>query len=312
MSERIHDDEPDTSERVVRSLLESECPQWSRSPVEYLATSGTDNAMWRIRVDDGADVALRLPRRAEAARGIVHETSVLRRVERCSLGEGVATPRVRHLGEPQDVFPHHWSILEWIDGADAWTGRHDLDGRPLDRLAADLAEAVTAIGTIDVDDIRLRSAGSRGGPLLPLLRRLDVWLDDPEWDAAALIDVAAVRRLVAEALEVVDEPVKEGFVHGDLIPGNLLVDDGRLTAVIDWGGAGRGDLAQDLAPAWAVLTAAERAAFKSAVGPDDAAWIRGRTFELEHAVGGILYYVPRRHPLGDVMTRTLGQILDAP
>ncbi|MEM8621604.1 MAG: phosphotransferase [Actinomycetota bacterium] len=130
-----------------------------------------------------------------------------------------------------------------------------------------------------------------------------------EWNAPALIDVAEVRRLVAEAREVVDEPVVEGLVHGDLIPGNLLVDQGRLTSIIDWGGAGRGDVAQDLAPAWAVLTAAERPAFCEAVAASGAAWIRGRTFELEHAVGGVLYYVPKNHALGDVMARTLHRIL---
>ena len=101
----------------------------------------------------------------------------------------------------------------------------------------------------------------------------------------------------------------EGFVHGDLIPGNLLVDCGSLDAIIDWGGAGWGDLAQDLAPAWAVFNGAARSEFREAMHVDEATWIRGRAFELEHAVGGVLYYVPKRHPLGDVMARTLGGIL---
>jgi aminoglycoside phosphotransferase (APT) family kinase protein len=224
----------------------------------------------------------------------------------------VNTPTVRHVGEPHDVFPHHWSVLEWIDGSDAWTLRNDLDGRRLDALATDLANAVNMIGTVDIGTVGKRLPGSRGGPLLPLLERLEGWLRSASHNAAELIDVAAVRRLAAEALEVVDEPVVEGFVHGDLIPGNLIVDEGRLSAIIDWGGAGWGDTAQDLAPAWAVLTSFERSAFKEAVGADDAAWIRGRTFELEHAVGGVLYYVPKRHPLGDVMSRTLERILAVP
>ncbi len=311
MSERIHDDEPDTSEPVVTSLLQAECPQWAHSPIEYLATSGTDNAMWRVRVDDGPDLVVRLPRRAAAAAGVLCETAVLHQIEQTSIGSFVKTPKVRHVGEPHGVFPHHWSVLEWIDGNDAWALRHDLDGRRLDALAADLADAVTAIGAVDAHDARPRSPGSRGGPLRPLLERLDGWLDSSEWNAAGLLDVVAVRRLAAEALEVVDEPVIDGFVHGDLIPGNLLVEEGRLTAVIDWGGAGRGDTAQDLAPAWSVLTTSERSAFKEAVGADDAAWIRGRTFELEHAVGGVVYYAPRKHPLGDVMARTLERILDS-
>ena len=61
-----------------------------------------------------------------------------------------------------------------------------------------------------------------------------------------------------------------------------------------------------------MLTEAERPAFREAVGADDAAWIRGRTFELEHAVGEVLYYTPKQHPLGDVMSRTLERIFASP
>ena len=311
MSDRIHDDEPDTSEDVVRTLLRAELPQWADSPIEYLATSGTDNAMWRIRTDDTPDVVARLPRRPGAAAGLLRETSVLQQLGKTELRSVVRTPQVHHVGGPHERFPHHWSVLEWIEGTDAWTARRDLDRRPLDDLAGDLAQAVVLIGPTDIEGAPDRLPGSRGGPLGPLLERLDQWLTVPEWNAAHLIDVEAVRRLASEALEIVDEPIVEGFVHGDLIPGNLLVDRGRLTSIIDWGGAGRGDLAQDLAPAWAVLTAAERPVFREAVDADEAAWIRGRTFELEHAVGGVLYYVPKKHPLGDVMARTLHRILTA-
>ncbi len=200
--------------------------------------------------------------------------------------------------------------MQWIEGSDAWTARLELAARPLDQLASDLGEAVVAIGEITDAAVRRRAPGSRGGPLLPLLDRLDEWLLRAESTGVGLVDVTAVRRLADEARELVDEPVAESFVHGDLIPGNLLVESGRLAAIIDWGGVGRGDPAQDFAPAWSVLTKAERPAFREAVGADDAAWIRARTFELEHAVGGVLYYRPKGHPLGDVMARTLERILN--
>ncbi len=312
MSERIHDDEPDTSESVVRALLREELPQWAGASLTELATSGTDNAMWRIRTGDGPDVVARLPRRSTAAAGVHHEASVLRQLEETRRGHLVQTPRIRHVGRPHERFPYDWSVLEWIDGTDAWTARHELDGRPLHALAADLADAVVAIGRTAIDDAPRRLPPMRGGPLGPLLDRLDWWLTTPAWEAHRLVDVDAVRRVAAEARELVDEPVVEGFVHGDLIPGNLLVCGDRLTAIIDWGAAGWGDLAQDLAPAWTVLTAAERSVFREMVGADDAAWIRGRTFELEHAVGGVLYYAPRNHPLGEVMSRTLTRIFTSP
>lgn len=304
MNNKIHDNEPDTGENVVRILLEAECPHWDGGSLEYLQTSGTDNAMWRVRVDGAADVVVRLPRRPGAAAGVLQEVAVLQHIER-SLA--VSTPTVKHLGEPHEVFPFHWSVLEWIDGRDAWTARDDLIDGP--RLVTDLAQAISSIGHIAGLDVGRRVSGQRGGPLGPLLEQLDRWLEDPAGNATDLIDVPAVRRLAVAARDLVDEPVAEGFVHGDLIPGNLLVERGRLAAIIDWGGAGWGDLAQDLAPAWAVFNEADRSAFREAMNVDEASWIRGRTFELEHAVGGVLYYVPKRHPLGDVMARTLGRIL---
>lgn len=311
MTERIHDDEPDTGEPVVRTLLATECPQWAHLPVDYLATSGTSNAMWRVRNDTGPDLVVRLPRRPEAAADVLWEAEVLTQLERAPIGPLVRTPVVRHLGGPHDVFAYNWSILEWIPGRDAWTCRRELEERPMDDLGRDLAAVVTAIGSLEIDGAPERRPGSRGGPLLPLLDRLDQWLDTPELGADQHMNVNAVRHLAAESRNVADEPVTTGFVHGDLIPGNLLVGHGRLAAVIDWGGAGHGDTAQDLAPAWAVLAEPERAAFKEAVGADEAAWLRGRAFELEHAVGGLLYYRPRGHPLADVMARTLERILDA-
>ena len=131
------------------------------------------------------------------------------------------------------------------------------------------------------------------------------WLDR----ADSLIDVRAVTRLWEECLEGAADEVEPALVHGDLIPGNLLVANGRLTAVIDWGGLGAGDPAQDLDPAWSVLDAAGAAAFREALDVDEQSWLRGRGFTLEHAVGGVVCYMPHRHPLGDVMQRTLDRLL---
>lgn len=308
MAERIHDDEPDVEEPVVRALLAAECSTWAHAPIEYLATSGTDNAMWRVRLEGQSDVVVRLPRRPGAAAGLGQEMRVLEQLAGTRLGGRVVTPDVRHVGEPHDAFPYPWAVLGWLGGIDAWQCRDQLVGPQLDDLALDLAGLVRAVGALELD-VRRREPGERGGPLEPLLDRLRWWLDDPQWQAADRIDVTAVRRLAAAGAEVVDEPVVEGVVHGDLIPGNLLLVDGRLNAVIDWGGAGWGDTAQDLAPAWSVLTDTQRPAFRDAMGVDEATLIRGRTFELEHAVGGVLYYRPRGHPLGDVMHRTLERIL---
>ena len=108
---------------------------------------------------------------------------------------------------------------------------------------------------------------------------------------------------------MVSADAQSALVLGDLIPGNLLVADARLTAVLDWGALGAGDPAQDLIPAWAVLNVAGAAAFRDVLDVDAPSWSRGRGFALEQAVGGIVTYTSRRHPLGEVMQRTLDRLL---
>ena len=309
VSELIHDEEPDTSEATVRALLAAQCPEWSKLALTYLRTSGTDNAMWRVDVPSGEDVVVRLPRRPGAAANVELELAVLQMIGVSPLADVVDTPRVRHIGTPDEVFPHRWAVLGWLDGTDAWTARKSLGGAQ-EALAIDLAAAVHAIGNLTEMPVSSRRPGDRGGPIEPLLQGLDWWLEDPMWHANDLIDVAAVRRCAAQSLEVSHDHIDVRFVHGDLIPGNLLLIGNRLRSIIDWGSAAYADPAQDLGAAWAVFDERTRPVFRDAVGADEATWLRARAFELQHAVGGVLYYTPRGHPLSDVMARTLQRILE--
>jgi aminoglycoside phosphotransferase (APT) family kinase protein len=194
----------------------------------------------------------------------------------------------------------------WWTGGDA---RDELLEPHDELLALDLAAAVRTLATVTGLDVPQRQPGDRGGPIIPLLDRLQRWLDDPRWQAKDLIDVEAIRRSAAETREVAEVPTGSGFLHGDLIPGNILVESGRLTSIIDWGGAGIGDPAQDLGVAWAVLGSKARQTFRHSLEIDEPMWLRARAFELEHAVGGVLYHTPRKHQLADVMSRALNRIL---
>jgi len=310
LSNPIHEDEPDTSEATVRALLSNQCPDLSDLALSYLDSSGTDNAMWRLSMPEGADRVIRLPRRPGAARSIRTEVEVLPLLAGSVLPSAVAIPTVCHAGTPTEAFGHHWAVYEWLEGEDAWTARNMFDTTD-PALGEHLAGIVAMIGRLEGLPVRERSAGQRGGPLLALLDQLERWLADPQWQAERLVDVHAIRRVADQVAEVFGEPVTRGVVHGDLIPGNVLTTNGEVSAIIDWGGVGHGDLAQDLAPAWSLLESPAREAFRSHLEVDEPTWLRACAFELEHAVGGVLYYEPRSHPLGDVMRRTLNRILAA-
>jgi aminoglycoside phosphotransferase (APT) family kinase protein len=107
-------------------------------------------------------------------------------------------------------------------------------------------------------------------------------------------------------------PVCDGravWTHGDLLPPNLLVDRGRLLAVIDFGSMGVGDPAIDVIPAWSVFGAGGRRAFRAALGVDDATWARGRGFALHQALLIIPYYPETNPAFVTMATRTVGEIL---
>ena len=308
MVHQIHYDEPDTSEAVVRALLSAECPHWANRRLQHLDSSGTQHAMWRGRGDGGDDIVVRLPRGPKAAEGADREHRLLQHLEGTPLTSIVDIPRLLHVGRPHELYPHRWSVLAWLDGRDAWTGRHEIDDDS-PRLGARLAEVVTAIGSVGHGlPVPKPAVGDEGIPIQPHIDLLLEQLDRVGPSADRLFDVERVRRLAAEAYDL-EGPATTCFIHDDLIPGNLLFREGTVTGVVDWESAYYGDPARDLAPAWSILGPKGRQVFRTELAPDEATWARGRALELGHAVDAVLHYLPRRHPVGEVMAATLNRIL---
>lgn len=125
-----------------------------------------------------------------------------------------------------------------------------------------------------------------------------------------MIDVDAATAAWEAALRAPEWPGPLVWVHGDLLPGNLLLRDGRLTAVIDWAGVGVGDPACDLIVAWGVIPRDSRPDFRDAVGADDATWARGRGWALSIGLIALPYYkdtnpgfaAVARHLIREVLT----------
>ena len=193
----------------------------------------------------------------------------------------LALPVQLAVGHPAEGYPFDWSVYEWLPGDDANGTIHALH-----QAAVDLAAFVIALRQVDTSDAFPRPRHGRGGPLA-------------EGDAQVRRSIAALGERVdgAAALlsweESLHAPVWDGesvWVHGDLLPGNLLVVECRLSAVIDFGGLNVGDPACDLQPAWNVFAGESRAAFRAELEVDDASWLRGRGWALSQAVNALAYY----------------------
>ena len=270
----MHADEIETDVALVRRLLAAQFPHWAELTIEPVASYGTDHDIYRL----GDDHAARLPRIGWATGQAAKEAEWLPRL---APHLPLAVPVQLAIGWPAEGYPFDWSVYEWLPGENA-NGTID----DLNRAAVDLAEFVRALRRADVADAHPRPRGARGAPLA----ELDEQVRRSIAELADRIDGRAALGSWEESLEVPDWDGDDVWVHGDLLPGNLLVVDGRLSAVIDFGGLNVGDPACDLQPAWNVFAGDSRARFRAELDADDASWLRGRGWALCQAVSALPYY----------------------
>lgn len=288
---KMHEDEADLDASVVRRLIAGQFPEWALLPAERLESSGTENAMFRL----GTDLVVRLPRHPGAVADVTREQHWLPR-----LGPllPVATPEPLGRGGPGAGFAWPWSVYRWLDGRNPVAGAVEEPGP----LAEDLASFIGALRRID----------AHGGPPnhrgVPLATR-DAATREAIGRLAGRVDTAAVTARWEEALRAPEYTGPPLWAHADLSPGNVLVADGRLSAVIDFGTVGVGDPAVDLIVAWNLLPATARDAFRRAVGADDAEWARGRGWALSISLIQLPYYWETNPPLAENSRHVIREIL---
>jgi aminoglycoside phosphotransferase (APT) family kinase protein len=285
----MHPDELAVDAALVARLVAAQFPAWAALPVRRVRSTGTVNAIFRL----GEELYARLPLLPHWAADLEREQRWLPRLAP-RLPLRVPEPVAR--GEPDAAYPLPWSVFRWIPGAP-----YDDDVADEPAAAAALAAFVTALRAIPVDGAP--PAGRR--PLAELDEMTRSAIDR----AGGAIDAAAATAAWERALAA---PVWDGartWIHGDLLRPNLLVRDGRLHAVIDFGGAGAGDPATDVLAAWAVFGPAGRAAFRAALAVDDGAWERARGIALHQAVMIVPYYAETNPAFVTLARRTIDQIL---
>ncbi|MER5336580.1 aminoglycoside phosphotransferase family protein [Micromonospora sp. NPDC002717] len=266
----------EADDELVRRLLRSQAPQLAEMPLKRLATAGVNNTIYRL----GDDLTVRLPQTAWCADHIRKEQRWLP-----ALGEHVTLriPTLVHACEPGGDFPWHWSIYGWLDGDEA-VHTPVTDEHAMARQLATLIEELQQV-TITDGPLSGEHSGMRGLPLAvrdPVVRQALANITSFDTAAATAAWEAAVRTPAWQGPPV--------WSHGDLHPGNVLVDNGVLSAVIDWEMLSVGDPALDLSGAWMLLTEAGRETFRNSLTIDDDTWARGRGWALCIGVIAAAYY----------------------
>ncbi|NEP18006.1 MAG: aminoglycoside phosphotransferase family protein [Leptolyngbya sp. SIO4C1] len=251
---------------LVRRLVAAQFPQWANLSIQPVEPNGWDNRTFRL----GNDMSVRLPSAEPYAAQVEKEHRWLPILARL-LPLAVSVPLVR--GLPADDYPWNWSIYRWLDGENATAERIN----DLNQFATTLAQFLIALWQIDPagGPSPGRHNFFRGGPLATY----DQETRDAVSSLRGKIDTEAAMEVWEIALNSAwnNTPV---WVHGDVHPTNLLVRDGFLSAVIDFGCSGVGDPACDLTIAWTLFSGDSREMFRTAIPVDDSTWARSRGWAL--------------------------------
>jgi aminoglycoside phosphotransferase (APT) family kinase protein len=255
---------------LVRRLVAAQFPQWAALPVAPVELDGWDNRTFRL----GAELSARLPSGDRYALQVDKEQAWLPRL---APHLPLAIPQPVARGEPGEGYPFPWSVYRW------------LDGEPAACVAAfDQLALASALASFLAALQRAPAAGGpepgphnffRGGPL-------STYAEETDRAVALLgdaVDANAVRRVFDDALSASWDG-EAVWVHGDVAAGNLLLRDGRLAAVIDFGSSAVGDPACDVVIAWTLFSGAARDVFRSGLAVDAATWSRGRGWALWKAL----------------------------
>ncbi|HEY9620892.1 MAG TPA: aminoglycoside phosphotransferase family protein [Crinalium sp.] len=261
---------------LVRRLVSTQFPQWSNLPITPAIPQGWDNRTFRL----GKTMSVRLP----SAVGYTPQIEKEHRYLPCLaplLPLPIPIPVAK--GKPGEGYPWSWSIYRWLPGKTA-------DSTQIadhTRFAITLAHFLVALQQIDPTDGPTPGSHNafRGGPLT-------VYDDETRRAIRVLDGVVNTEAAIAVWDNALAAPWhgQPVWFHGDVAVGNLLILDGRLSAVIDFGCSGVGDPACDMVIAWTLLEGESRAAFRTALRVDEGIWARGRGWALWKALITLVEY----------------------
>jgi aminoglycoside phosphotransferase (APT) family kinase protein len=280
---------------LARRLVDRQFPQWSDLPIEPMELDGWDNRSFRL----GAELTIRLPSGEWYAEQVDKEQRWLPLLAP-HLPLPIPVPVGR--GEPDAGYPYPWSVYRWLDGEPAASAPVD----DLETFATDLARFLRALAAVDATGGPPpgRHNWFRGGPLAhyegEALEALATLGDE--------VPRAEIEPVWADAMRTTRdrEPV---WFHGDVAVGNLLVRDGRLGAVIDFGTCGIGDPACDCVIAWTFFDGPSRDRFRAELAVDDDTWARGRGWALWKALITLPDHIARGAPGAALARRDIERVL---
>ncbi|MBP6918975.1 MAG: aminoglycoside phosphotransferase family protein [Legionellaceae bacterium] len=274
---KMHENELEIDEGLVHTLIKNQCPHWANLSLKSIVSSGTDNALFRL----GNDYVVRLPR-VEWEIGRIHknitkECEWLPKVAQL-LKMAISEPLFK--GSPSEFYPWPWTVTKWHAGHNPAFEKDN----EYALLAKDLADFLNDLHGIELPN----GPKSRRGVSL---KEVDQETRKAISALEGEIDTQMVTSLWSQLANIPVWNKAPVWIHGDFLPGNIIIQHNRLSAVIDFSDVGMGDPACDLVIVWSLLNANSRSVFRqSLVNIDDNTWERGRGWALSIALIMLPYY----------------------
>ncbi|MFG2051177.1 aminoglycoside phosphotransferase family protein [Micromonospora sp. NPDC048935] len=275
---------------LVKRLIETQFPQWAGLPLHLVEPGGSDHVIHRL----GEELAVRLPRHTGAVSQAEKE---YRWLPQLAPHLPLAIPQPVAVGRPDIGYPWPWAVSQWLDGEVATS----------DALGQSREAAVALAGFLSA----LQRFPAREAP--PGDGRELAARDDGTRTAiaqvAGVFDAAALTSVWETALSAPGWNRPPVWFHGDFHTGNILTVNGRVSAVIDFGGLGVGDPARDMTIAFTLMSRATRAVFRAALGVDDPTWARGRGWAVATGLNAYCSYAASDARVAAQTTRQITEAL---
>ncbi len=253
---------------LTHKLIREQFPEYAHLPITSVEKQGHDNRTYRL----GNDMLIRMPTAQSYALKVPKEQALLPKL---ALHLTVNIPVPIKMGIASKDYPYPFSIYKWLEGKSI--DLLVLDDDCQEKLAFDLAKFLKVLQSID--DVDGPTPGQHNW-----------WRGDPVgvYDKGAREQIAKLAGVIDadKAMNLWERACKTRWnkppvwIHGDFAIGNMLLQDGKLSAVIDFGGMALGDPACDLVIAWTFLKGKAREIFIKEIALDEDTWLRARGWAL--------------------------------
>lgn len=253
---------------LAKKLITEQFPEYAHLQIMDVEKQGHDNRTYRL----GPDMLIRMPTAESYALKVPKEQALLPKLAQYL---SISIPTPLKMGKASKDFPYPFSIYKWLPGKSI--NLVTLTEQDKEKLAFDLAKFLKELHAIT--DLEGPKPGQHNWWRGDHVSVYDKGAREQVAELADIIDVSRAFALWDQACATKWDK-KPVWIHGDLAIGNILIEEDKLFAVIDFGGIAVGDPACDLVIAWTYLSGRSRKIFMTEMGLDADTWLRARAWVL--------------------------------